>query len=680
MAKYLQLYLDTDFIIPIGVGDSGNINKYIDSQASRRLWLYFSRSQAGGMFDSTESNKANFDAGREGFFGNFWAHIAHNDRVPGESYKYIDLLDLSRIISKLREWANATLFTETPEIVLHFSTVIPVKARRVFADYLEEKLGKIRSYSIELNDLLASKIVYDHRTLSPSFGDQLLIIQASGRDLLLSVQTWCGDRFMQGDAPSRLQKRGSEFLKEALARKVVDYYEQRFNMLLPEQREKEYLYQMQFAEVWLAQRNGDENFWVDGFHYSLDPSRVYPPMEVDGKELNLIERESISKTINDISRFYRNSIVNKHLHTILTGDVFREEVFLRDCVSVTSSDGKYTYFNDNAIQEAIGRYNATHAALVEDLLHLERVCMDKANERERIRSYVHNAEILGNLRESVVSAVRSINNAVNAAVERNAGLKASWESCMRESRFGEAAEIVDRMSTSDELAARKSEALEVLKNVERQNSLLIDLKELADVSHIVEAIRDGEKELRALITRAEDLNNLPATLLARIRKYRDSYPRYQELKKQFVAESTLVGRRHIVDEMESLTMEPMPVLDIEIIKGTITVKPVSSGGFLGLGAKKSVRITLAVEKPLPCRGVLVVSPKVISKIPDDRYGIYAKDVEKGAEGVVVEFTADYSTLGLAKGAKSVFVKFWPHEDDKIPINRFDVHGGGTISL
>lgn len=83
---------------------------------------------------------------------------------------------------------------------------------------------------------------------------------------------------------------------------------------------------------------------------------------------------------------------------------------------------------------------------------------------------------------------------------------------------------------------------------------------------------------------------------------------------------------------------------------------------------------------MPCRGVLVVSPKVISKIPEDRYGIYAKDVEKGAEGVVVEFTADYSTLGLDKGAKSVFVKFWPHEDDKIPINRFDVHGGGTISL
>lgn len=207
MAKYLQLYLDTDFIIPIGVGDSGSLNKYIDQQASRRLWLYFSRISSNGMFDSTESNKANFEAGKEGFYGNFWKNIEKNEKVPGESYKFLDLLELSGIISKLRDWSNATLFTETPDLVLNFSTVIPVKARKAFTNYIEEKLGKVRSYSIEVNDLLSSKIVYDHQTLTPAFGDQLVIIQSSGRDILLSVQTWCGDQFMQGDEPVKLKKR-----------------------------------------------------------------------------------------------------------------------------------------------------------------------------------------------------------------------------------------------------------------------------------------------------------------------------------------------------------------------------------------------------------------------------------------------------------------------------------------
>ena len=148
-------------------------------------------------------------------FDDFWKNIEKNEKVPGESYKFIDLLELSGIITKLRDWSNATLFTETPEIVLNFSTVIPVKARKAFAGYIEEKLGKVRSYSIEVNDLLSSKIIYDHQTLAPAFGDQLVIIQSAGRDILLSVQTWCGDQFMQGDEPVKLKKKGMELLNKS---------------------------------------------------------------------------------------------------------------------------------------------------------------------------------------------------------------------------------------------------------------------------------------------------------------------------------------------------------------------------------------------------------------------------------------------------------------------------------
>lgn len=680
MAKYLQLYLDTDFIIPIGVGDSGNINKYIGQQALRRLWLFFSRTSSNGMFDATESNKANFDAGREGFYGDFWKHVENNDKVPGESYKYLDLLDLSRIITKLREWSNATLFTETPEVVLNFSTVIPLKARRAFVDYINEKLGRVRSYSIEMNNLLSDKIVYDYQTLSPAFGDQLLIVQSAGKNILLSIQTWCGNQFMQGDEPLRLKKKGSEFLKEAIAKIVVDYFEQNYHMLLPTQKEKEYAYQMQFADTWLQDRNGDEDFWVDNFHYSLNPAKLYPPVQIDGKQLNLIEKEAIRNTINGIYKFYKENIINKHLHTILIGDVFKEEVFMKDCVSVTSSDGKYTFFNDNAIQEALGRYNVKYSTYVEDSLHLERIFMDKANERERIRTYVHNAEILGSLRDNINGTVHNIKTAVNAVNERNFDLHESWKSLMRQSKFSEASDLIEQMSTSDELAISKNEAIEILKSIELSNSLLIDLKQLKEVEPIVNSIRNGEKELRELNAKADELRNLPESLRISVQKYRDLYPRYKELKKQFEAESTLTGRRNIVDEMKDLTMEPMPILDIETISGTITVKLVSTGGFLGIGAKKSVDIKLSIDKPLPCRGVLIVSPKVITKIPEGRYGIFAIDVDKGAEGMVVETNLDFNTIGLEKNAKSIFVKFWPHENDKIPINRFDVSGGGMITL
>lgn len=678
MATYLQLYLDTDFIIPIGVGESGDFQKYIDNHASRRLWLYFSKQT--NMFETSEAYKANFEAGRDGFYGDFWKHIEKGDKVEGETFPYIELLDLSRITTKLREWAGVSLGTDTPELVLNFSTVIPVKARLVFSKYMEDKLGKIRSYSVEINDLLSSKIAYDNQTLVPAFGDQLMIIQSAGRDILLSVQTWCGDQFMQGEEPLRLSKKGNEYLKYELAKIVVDHFEQVYHMLLPAQKEREYQYQMQFAEEWLKERTGDDSFWVDYFHYSTNISKTYPSVEIDGRQLNLIEKAAIRNTINDINRYYRENVVNRHLHTILLGDVFKEEVFLKDCVSVTSSDGKYTFFNDNAIQEAMGRYYVCYSTFTESLANLERTFMDKANERSRIRAYVHNAEILGSLRDSIALVITKTQDAINDVEKRNADLKASWESQMKKSAFSDAAETVSQMSTSDGLLVGKAESIDILKKIERSNSLLIELKQLRDVEPIIDTIRDGEKKLRNLIEKVDILGNLQRTLNDTIQKYSDSYDKYKELRKKFDIESTLSVRKKILDEMKQLTMEEMPVLDVAPIKGKITIKSQSVGGLLGFGSKKSISLTLQLDNPLPCRGVLLVSPKLVSSIPVDRMGVYTIDVEKGSEGVVIETTLEIGTLGLSNNAKTFFVKFWPHEDEHVPINMFEIKGGGTVTI
>lgn len=677
MAKYIQLYLDADFILPIGVGESGDFQKYIDQQASRRLWLYFNK--ANNMYESSEANKANFEAGREGFYGDFWHHIGKDDVISGTSYKYIDLLDLSRIISKIREWSNVALLTESPEVVLNFSTVIPLKARKAFANYIQSKLGKVRSYSIEMNDLLASKIAHDHRSMSPSFGDQLFIIQSAGRDILLSVQTWCGGMFMQGDDCVRLEKMGNEYLKYALAKIVVDYYEQTYRRLTPDRKEQEYLYQMQFTEGWLKERKGGDTFWIDNFHYSNNPERTYTSFEVDGKQLDLIERDAIRTTINNISKFYHENIINRHLHTILIGDVFKEEVFLRDCVSVTSSDGKYTYFNDNATQEALGRYFVKYSTLEENIDDIERKYHDKSNERERIRIYVKNAETLGHLQTKLAEAIESMSEAVNEAKNRNADLLASWESFMKRSRFVQAMEVVDRMTTSDNLFVAKGKYVSIMREVEQCNSLLTELMQLEDVQDIVCGIRSAERQLRELFAEADMLANISKELGKKTQKYSDLYGRYQEVKRQFEAEPTLTVRRSLIEEMKELTMEDMPVLDVDPIRGTLVVTSKKAGGFMGFGAKRMVTITLNIEEPLPCKSVLIVSPALITSIPKGRYGIYCIDVDKGQHGEVINITEEITALHLDKDAKSLFVKFWPHEDEKVPISRFEVKGG-TITI
>ena len=678
MAKYIQLYLDTDFILPIGVGESGDFQKYIDQQASRRLWLYFNKA-ANGMYESNEANKANFEAGRDGFYGDFWNNLEKGNKVIGTSYDYIELLDLSRIITKIRDWSEVTLFTKSPEFVLNFSTVIPLKARRTFIDYIESKLGKVRSYSIEMNDLLSSKIMHDYRSLAPSFGDQLLIVQSAGRDILLSVQTWCGDMFMQGDDCQKLKKKGNEHLKYALAKIVVDYFERQYNLLTPEKKDKEYSYQMQFAEKWLKKRNNTDNFWIDDFYYSSYPSKICSPFEVDGKQLDLIEREAIRATIDQINLFYSENIKNRHLHTILIGDVFKEEVFLRACIEETSSDGKYTYFNDNATQEALGRYHSRYSTLEEDTKDLERKYNDKSNERERIRTYVRNAELLGSLLAELKESISSLKNATESATNRSSDLKKSWEAFMRRSDFKQAEEKVDEISKASTQSVGLEKYKESVRKVERQNSLLEEVHELKEVAKTVSDIRSCENELNELIAHAEGLERLPKELQEKTQKYKDCYGRYQETRRKFEKEPTLTIRRTLIKEMEELTMEELPVIDISPIHGSIVVKAENTGGFLGFGSRKIISLRLNIHEPLPCKGVLVISPKPISSIPPGRTGVYCIDVEKGEEGEVINITEESTALNLGKAPNSLFVKFWPHENEKVPINLFEIKGG-TITI
>ena len=389
--SYLQLYLDTDFILPVAVGADGNVVKYQNQEGDSRLWLYFSKASGRDVNESGSVQKANFEAKIEGNFGDFWAHLEQGDKVAAEPFTYVDLLDVAGIYSALREWFKALLMTDTPEVVLNFASTIGLKARRQLVDFLTKKGLTVRSYSVELNDLVAEKVVHDDRSMvQREFGDQLLVIQSTGNHILLSTLTWCGEVFMQGDKPAALQKIGDDFKKMALAKMVVEKAERHYNILQPSEIEAEIVYQAQFAERWLANSDGD-TIWTDGFHYSKSPGRIYPPEQINAAQLEKLVEENSRQTTGQIAKFYKENIVDKrlrHWHTVFIGDVFRDEKFLSSCIDVTSSQEKSTFYNDNTVQEAMGRFFYSHGQEVEPVGELERRYLTLASERERIRQYV----------------------------------------------------------------------------------------------------------------------------------------------------------------------------------------------------------------------------------------------------------------------------------------------------
>ena len=136
---------------------------------------------------------------------------------------------------------------------------------------------------------------------------------------------------------------------------------------------------------------------------------------------------------------------------------------------------------------------------MEDLRDLERTYADKANERARIGTYVHNAEELGLLRSHSEEAEKKIKSAYDRVNDANKDLRESWEALMKQSDFDKAKETISKMSTSDELTIAKAEAIECLKAIERRNSLLIDLLQLHEVKDIVESIRTRETTIRMYV-------------------------------------------------------------------------------------------------------------------------------------------------------------------------------------
>ncbi len=667
--SYLQLYLDTDYLLPVAVGVDGNLVKYQDQQGDSRLWLYFSKVGGRAVYQTGSAEKANYEARIEGFFGDFWNHLEKGDNVGNEPFAYIELLEVAGLLDTLRNWCKPVLGTATPTVVLNFATTICIKSRRLFIDYLVKKGFNIRSYSIEINDLVAEKVSYDHRsTMHLTFGDQIMILQSTGDKILLSTMTWCGDRFMQGESPMQLQKHGDDFKKTALAKMVVEKMEQYNNLLNSSEIANEIAFQTQFANEWFKNRDGN-SIRIKGFYYSSDPSQLFPSIQIDANQLDLLVEANSRETTNLIARYYRENIINNHLHTIFFGDVFRDELFLKNSIDVTSSQNKFTFFNDNALQEALGRYYYGYGEFKEPVEELERRFLTLGQERERIRKYVKNAERLGSIRAAIDKSEKDVCLAI-ASVKSNISLKeASWKDQMQISNFDAAEKVLDTMSSNEVLTTALGALFDTLCNIEANTSLLTDLKQMNDehVRAIVNDIECGFEELQKLQAEAKDLDTRPNFLRQRTLHYREAYSTYKEYKRQLDQEQSLAGKRRVLNEMrnQDLTMEALPEVDVKTVTAVLKCEVKIAGGSWFRKKKHTLMISLQVEDgdvlPFPCVVMIATSQKATLDRSD-----WCADLEAGSS----QWQKSISTDELPESEKYV-VQLFPNE--KYDFNRNSIY-------
>lgn len=660
--SYLQLYLDTDYILPVAVGVDGNLVKFQDQQGESRLWLYFSKVTGRDVYETGAAAKANFEAKREGFYGEFWKHLEEGDNVGNDPFAYIELLEVAGLLDTLRNWCKPVLGTATPTVVLNFATTISIKPRRLFIDYLMKKGFNVRSYSIEVNALVAEKVSFDHRSTMPlTFGDQIMILQSTGNQILLSTMTWCGNQFMQGEKPEEFEKEGDDFKKMALAKMVVEKMEQYNNLLNSSEKTAEIAFQAQFANEWLKEREGN-SIRIKGFYYSNDPSQIFPSIQIDANQLDLLVQANSRETTNRITKYYRENIVNSHLHTIFFGDVFRDESFLKDSIDVTSSQNKFTFFNDNALQEAMGRYYYSYGDLVEPVEELEKRYLTMEQERERIRKYVKNAETLGSLRIAIENSSNEVSRAISIVKSRTSKIEETWADFMKVSKFDEAENVLRGMATDDALTTALSGLFDTLATIEANASLLTDLKQPNEVhvQEIVKSIEQGSDRLQKLQKEAKDLEIRPKELRERTQHYRDNYSEYKRFKKQIEECQTKGGLRRILAEMEGLdlTLEPLPTIQDEVVEAEFTCQlETKRSGLFGMKKEYSLKVALQVKDnaalPFPCV-VMIANTKKVNLDRD----AWCADLIKGAS----HWEKTISATDLPQGEKYV-VHLFPDENN-----------------
>ena len=664
--SYLQLYLDTDYILPIAVGADGNVVKYQNQQGENQLWLYFSKISSRDVYETGASMKANFEANQNGFYGDFWNNLEKGGNVGNDPFPYIELLEIAGLLEALRKWCKPILGTVTPTVVLNFASTIGIVARRQFIDYLAKKGFSVRSYSIEMNNLVAEKVLYDHRlTKHFTFGDQLLILQSTGSDILLSTMTWCGDRFLQGEKSTSLPKQGDDFKKRALAEMVVERMEQFNNMLSPSEISSEISFQTQFADKWLKCREGD-SIRIKDFYYSSDPEQIYPSIQIDANQLDQLVKANSRDTTDKIKEYHDDNIVNNHQYTIFFGDVFKDEQFLTECIEITSSKNKFTYFNENALQEAMGRYYYAYGDMKEPVEELERRYLTMEQERERIRKYVKNAETLGSLRMAIDKSEQTVSKAIDNLKSHTSSIEDTWTVLMKDSKFDEAEKKLKEMSTDDVLTAALSELVDTLATIEDNTSLLTDLKQLNEihVQEIVHNIEQGFERLQQLQAAAKGLENRPNELRERTQHYRDVYGTYLEFKHRLDKEQSIGGKRRVLEEMKDLdlTMEPQPEVNIKTVKAEFRCQLEAMGGGLFKKKKYTLKVSFDVTDgdalPFPCVVMIDNSEKGVL----DR-NAWCADLKAG----VNHWEKTISTEELPQGSKYV-VQLFPDEENAFKCN------------
>lgn len=668
----LILYCDNDFIVPVVDKGDGYYDAFRGT-ADGCLWLYFYTPADNSAIEYGHTFKAPYCSGRPGYLGDIWKAIDNDLRYSTpvlDSLPYITLLDNAGIVRELRQFysAGGTRREVNIPTCYVFAGNISYKARKEFIAHLQEQSFDTVSYSVAVETLALAYTRRVRPELKPEFGQKTVFFESSGGDMLMRCYAFDGSTFLPLEEERTLNGMGENPLRTALVKIVLSIMQRTHNFLRQEDIPRETAYQMQFVDDWLRQRR-DPSFGIT-FHYSSDPDTRYPCI-VDNTQLNTIRDTAVAEIVRQMAAYRNNVARNDMLQCILLGEAFEDEDFVQRCIANIGSNQLVTVIRPDKLPELLSLYS-TVAPLnqVERLDDFDRIRNTQAQERRAIGAWISNAERIRALAartsaladrisedgrqysRCVEDAVKNVDRVLAQSGGKFDAALEEWRRCRPNTN--------PREEYNSEIGAYRTE-------LDACRSIFAETDKFEGARTIIDRIIDGANTINNSYAKCSESETNYNALESLIEDYRQKYPRYSELLRQFRHEGNVSVKRRLLKQIqdEQLTREELPVVELDELiplRLTASVEKVKTGLFRSKKVLK-VRAELPDGNALPCNSVLLIQDKPLASI-QDRY--IRAEYDRGESGPF-EFSSDLP-LPQCDGAARLRVYFKPHPDEAIGIN------------
>lgn len=672
MNRQLILFVDHDYLIPVVDGHDGDLVKYA-SLEDCRLWLYFYDSPHKSGLDFGRNCKGNYESESPGYFGSFWENVANDVKFASRlaELPYCELLEHSGILKILRDFYIESSGADGLKIptVFVFSDTISPEVRKVFLRYMEQRNFSTVSYSVSINDLAVTSLLSTHHSLKPQFGEKIIFLQSSGKDLLMSYTTFDGTHFLAGEKPQIVENSGDSPVKRALVELVVNKVDERNSFLTTITRVKECSYQMQFVDKWLELKSNDVSFVIDDFHYSSDPSITYS-CKIDCAYLRSVQEDAIMDVLRAIDTYKNKKIKNDLLQVILFGDAFSDGLFQQKVTSTLGDSRKVLYLSSYDMQEVLHTYMRRHKELKEPLSQFDSIIQLQQQSANSITTWIVSAENIRQLLFDSKELAEAYQRALSILAKKSNEQQSKYKKEMESSRFEGAKatlKLLDEAIADIEQLNKRADKLVAQSEANAQLYLLTN--QFAGAKMVTDEIQQLLQSIDQMEQAFRDFLHTRNQQLEAIEFYQANYEKYKELLQKIRKEGSYTLRKKLVEEMSLLTMEPLPEIDVDDFKITLQAEIVKYGSFFS--KKKKLMVTIEIEsgKELPCNCLLLVAPELLVRIREDKAFIEA--FSKGLKG---KMEREYELpLTNCERAKELYLYFWPGKDELISINAFTVN-------